>query len=146
MSLYLCLCGKEYEASNNKVQQGRKRDCGCGIKRKNKADPTINTLKQKIKNAISRCYNPNIETYPLYGGRGITVCEEWRNDKMSFIEWALKNGYKEGLEIDRIDNDKGYSPDNCRFTTRLEQIHNRRPFKRTCKKREPTMKSFDWVI
>ncbi|HBB2114862.1 TPA: hypothetical protein J9582_000105 [Escherichia coli] len=68
-----------------------------------------------------------------YREKGITICDEWLNDSSKFIEWALNNGYQEGLEIDRIDNDKGYSPDNCRWVTHAENMRN------TCKTRMLTV-------
>ncbi|HFO6560907.1 TPA: hypothetical protein ACHKTU_000074 [Escherichia coli] len=68
-----------------------------------------------------------------YREKGITICDEWLNDSSKFIEWALNNGYHEGLEIDRIDNDKGYSPDNCRWVTHAENMRN------TCKTRMLTV-------
>jgi len=74
-------------------------------------------------NMLQRCSNPNFKEYESYGGRGIKVCEEWKNSK-SFIEWALSNGYSNKLTIDRIENDKDYSPDNCRWATSLEQNRN----------------------
>lgn len=73
-----------------------------------------------------RCYNQNTSEYERYGGRGITVCEEWINSSDAFIEWALSHGYKEELQIDRIDNNKGYSPDNCRWVTPKVNMNNRR--------------------
>lgn len=74
-----------------------------------------------------RCENENHSEYKNYGGRGITVCEEWSMDNASaFISWALEHGYEKGLEIDRINNNKGYSPDNCRFVTRQQNCRNRR--------------------
>lgn len=73
-----------------------------------------------------RCYNSNNKHYANYGGRGIQMCDEWVYSAAWFIRWALDNGYREGLDIDRIDNNKGYSPENCRFTTRIENIKNTR--------------------
>jgi hypothetical protein len=75
-------------------------------------------------NMRERCSNPNSEKYPRYGGRGITVCDEWNNFR-AFAAWAHANGYAEGLAIDRINNDRGYSPDNCRWVTDLENLMNR---------------------
>lgn len=73
-----------------------------------------------------RCSNPNEKVYSNYGGRGISVCDEWRKDFVSFYNWAMQNGYEENLEIDRIDNDKNYSPNNCRWITHQEQQYNKR--------------------
>lgn len=73
-----------------------------------------------------RCENENHSEYKNYGGRGITVCKEWSMDNAAaFISWAKENGWKPGLQIDRIDNNKGYQPDNCRFVTRKENCRNK---------------------
>lgn len=73
-----------------------------------------------------RCNNPKDKAYKDYGGRGINVCDEWQNDPKAFCEWALSHGWRQGLSLDRIDNDKGYSPDNCRWATRKVQNNNKR--------------------
>lgn len=74
-----------------------------------------------------RCEDPKNIAYDRYGGRGITVCKEWSYDHLEdFMSWALANGWEKGLEIDRIDNCKGYSPDNCRFVSSKENSRNRR--------------------
>jgi len=73
----------------------------------------------------SRCTNPNSPKFQRYGGRGITICKEWASSFKSFYTWAMENGYEKGLSIDRIDNDKGYFPDNCRFATDEQQNQNR---------------------
>ncbi len=78
-----------------------------------------------------RCHNDNNERYCDYGGRGITVCEEWEISSKAFIEWGLSFGWSEGLTIDRIDNDIGYCPENCRFVTKAENNRNRRLIKST---------------
>lgn len=74
----------------------------------------------------NRCYNPKRDSYERYGARGIGVCEEWRNSPESFVRWALDNGYEKGLQLDRIDNDGDYSPDNCRWVTPKENCRNTR--------------------
>lgn len=74
---------------------------------------------------MHRCYDEKRLKYPSYGGRGISVCEEWHNPN-SFIDWAECNGYKNGLQLDRVDNNAGYSPDNCRFVSPKENSRNKR--------------------
>lgn len=79
---------------------------------------------------IQRCTDQRHRYYDRYGGRGITVCDEWRNDFQAFYDWAMANGYDENAPqgqctIDRVDNDKGYSPDNCRWVDMKTQRNNR---------------------
>lgn len=73
----------------------------------------------------SRCYSENCKEYKWYGGRGIIVCDEWMSPKI-FVEWCLNNGWKKGLEIDRINNNGNYESNNCRFVIHKENIHNQR--------------------
>ena len=72
-----------------------------------------------------RCFNPNSNRYKNYGGRGISICDEWKNSFETFCKWALENGYKEGLSIDRIYHEKDYEPSNCRWTDEITQQNNR---------------------
>lgn len=73
-----------------------------------------------------RCYNDHKDDFANYGARGITVCDEWLHSPITFIMWGLSHGWQKGLEIDRKDNDKEYSPDNCHFVTKKQNCRNRR--------------------
>lgn len=84
-----------------------------------------NILINRREGMMERCTNPNCVGYKRYGARGITVCQEWIDSPQAFVDWALANGFSPELQIDRIDNDKGYSPDNCRWVTARENIRNR---------------------
>lgn len=134
-----CECGKIIEVfSGNLTSKTRPtQSCGClsrekSSKRMKEKNPGYkhgknNTRLHVIWDAMKkRCYLKSHIHYSNYGGRGITVCEEWRNDFLNFYNWAIANGYKEDLTIDRIDSDKNYSPDNCRWITHKEQQNNKR--------------------
>jgi hypothetical protein len=73
---------------------------------------------------LHRCYDENCQSYDMYGGRGITVCDEWRNSFEVFREWALSTGYNDTLTIERKENDKGYCPENCEWATPYEQSNH----------------------
>jgi len=85
-----------------------------------KYNDTERELIKKLKGIMDRCYYEKNNSYKNYGAKGIVVCDEWKSNSKSFINWSLNNGYKKGLHIDRIDNKKGYSPDNCQYVTQKE--------------------------
>lgn len=121
--LYQCqYCGKEWEAQVNIIKRGVK-SCGCQSG-KIKHTLSYNIFYTRWKNIQTRCSNPKHKNYKDYGGRGITVCSEWLIVE-NFVAWCEQT-YIEGYSLDRIDNDKGYSPENCRWTTRTIQSINQR--------------------
>lgn len=128
---YLCKCdcGNMTEVSTNSLRKGEIISCGCYLRdfiNKKKAQSVRNTRLYRCWQSIkSRCFNPNAKAYKWYGARGITMCGEWVNSFHSFRDWSFANGYAENLEIDRIDNDGNYSPDNCRWVTHKENCNNR---------------------
>jgi hypothetical protein len=125
--LFKCRCENNFEAQMNNIKKGSTTSCGCFSKeRHTKHGMSSHRLYRIICGIIQRCVNQNHKHFINYGGRGITVYDEWTNNKQSFFNWALANGYKDGLSIDRIDNDSGYSPENCRWVTTNVQARNTR--------------------
>ena len=125
-----CSCGKRKIIRGSDIRYGRARSCGHLISESTKERLTTHGGKHTRLYNIwcgmkRRCNNANDERYPVYGGRGINVCDEWSEDFSAFREWALHNGYNDTLTIDRIDANRGYEPDNCRWTSQLEQVRNR---------------------
>lgn len=86
---------------------------------------TYHPIWRTYESMKTRCYNPHAAKYERYGARGIKVCDEWKNDFLAFYTWSIANGWKEGLSIDRIDNDGDYEPSNCRWSNSIVQANNK---------------------
>lgn len=117
-----CECGRERTVRSCDLLNGKSSQCiNCGNKANSfKHGLTGTRLFNIWRHIISRCEYSNNKDYKYYGERGISICQEWRKDFKVFYKWALVNGYKDDLTIDRIDNDRGYSSDNCQWITQSE--------------------------
>lgn len=125
-----CDCGHDTDVVGQSLRRGLTASCGCLQKERTRAasithGQTGSHLHYVWKAMLQRCENQHNKSYDGYGGRGITVCEEW-HDFVNFMQWAERTGYQEGLSIDRIDVNEGYNPVNCRWVTMHEQNRNKR--------------------
>jgi len=130
----ICDCGKTTVVNSQSLRKGFTKSCGClamellsngSLTTKHGLTPNNRRLVGIWHGMKSRCFNNKNSHYQRYGGRGITVCDEWKNDFVSFFTWAMNNGYTNDLSIDRINNDGNYCPENCRWVSNGEQARNK---------------------
>lgn len=130
-ALCKCICGNYTKVALSDLRSGHTKSCGCLRIKTIVATSTTHGLSTHplsaiYKAMIQRCNNPKNERFADYGGRGITVCEEWTNDISAFFKWAFENGWKDGLEVDRRDNFGTYHPNNCRLVPSVINQRNKR--------------------
>lgn len=126
-----CDCGKKTIVRGATLKNGATQSCGCkqrqiAIKVNTRHGQGYTKLYKVYFSMKQRCLNPKNKAFAYYGGRGIKICNEWIEDYTNFYNWAIANGYKKGLSIDRIDVDGNYEPSNCRWILQAEQVKNTR--------------------
>lgn len=129
----LCDCGNKVEARTDCLTRGLVKSCGCLKKEQDLINLTKHHRHKLSHTKLwdtyykmkSRCYNKNDSHYSYYGGRGISICDEWLNSFDAFAQWSVENGVSDNLQIDRIDNNGNYEPSNCRWVTLKENCRNR---------------------
>lgn len=126
-----CDCGNDVIARRAKIKSGHTKSCGCLQRRKasetfSKHRDSKSPLYVRYIGIKQRCTNPNHKSYNSYGGRGIKLCDAWLNDFSEFKNWSLDNGYADDLQLDRIDTNGDYTPENCRWVSPTENMRNTR--------------------
>lgn len=124
-----CICGTIFIAQKQSVLSGKTKSCGCyslELRKTPKYIPRIKELQGRYHAMIRRCYDPKNAQYHNYGGRGVTVCDEWKNDYQKFLDWSINNGYKKELQLDKDTKGNGllYSPDTCCFIKPIKNANN----------------------
>lgn len=127
----VCDCGKQLIIPYYRLASGNTNSCGClrseMLRRKDTTHGLSKTPLYRVWRSMKdRCYRSKCKGYVNYGGRGIVMCDEWKNDFEIFHNWALKNGYRKGLTIERINNNGNYEPSNCCWIPKSKQSSNRR--------------------
>lgn len=121
----ICDCGNTKDVPISYLKSKHTTSCGCLVKDMHTTHNLSKSRLYKIYTGmLARCFRKTHTAFTDYGGRGITVCEEWRNSFQAFYDWAISNGYDENLTIDRRDNEGNYEPSNCRWITRSQQTRN----------------------
>ncbi|MCK5600601.1 hypothetical protein KAR91_01960 [Candidatus Pacearchaeota archaeon] len=129
-----CDCSNERIVRGMTLRSGGLKNCGCARRdplqvrmSSDKAGKDVRHPLYPVFHAMKRrCYNEASSDYYKYGERGITICEDWRDDPNSFVKWGISHGWEKGLQVDRVDNNGNYSPENCRFVTAKENCRNTR--------------------
>lgn len=127
-----CDCGNFKVVKTNDLTHGNVKSCGC-LTNRTRMFPDYDNLPGEIKRVLrtryrsmlARCYNPKTNDFNIYGGKGIIVCDEWKNSYKAFAKWALDSGFAPSLSIDRENPNGNYCPENCRWVTMKEQQNNR---------------------